>query len=308
MIKPPVIIEINRVKTKKQGELMPLAYHPTPVDGRIVELNNELRILVTLKQFGHLRKSEIATAVWPNSTPQSAYIMASRAVNKMVQKGYLIKKINTLGGQSFVLGAKGVSKLKEHEIFTQEGYDLAFDGPQFFHRTLGTCYLLEKSRTGNEVFGEYSILKNWGPVSKDYLKDRFKKIPDGMITYTKGSFGYSSEIRPSDWVEVESAYKPYDELKKALDLLKTGTSLDAEGRVILHKLVFVYDCRQEHENRILRGIKKFLRENPQLDAEQTLQEIVFASCFIDPPFVWRGVVEKSGLDVLKSKSNIGEDE
>lgn len=287
---------------------MPLAHNPTSVDGRIVEFTNELRVLVAIKQFGHLRKSEIAIAVWPKSTSRSAYIMASKTVNKLVQKGLLIKKINTLGGASYVLGAKGVAKLKEHDIFTQEGYDLAFDGPQFFHRTLGTCYLLEKSKSGNEVFGEYGILKNWSPVTKEYLKDRFKKVPDGMITYSKGSFGYSNDIRPTDWVEVESAYKSYDELKKALDLLKIGTSLDSEGKVILHKLVFVYDCRQEHENRILRGIKKFLRENPQLDPQQTLEEIVFASCYIDPPFVWRGVIEKSGLDVLKSKDNLPDEE
>lgn len=277
---------------------MPLPYKPTQKDGRTIADANDFRVLMAVRLFGHLRRPDIAMAGWPESSSKSAYIMACRTVTRLLKGGLLLEKPNTLGSTSLVLAAKGVARLRDYDIHSQEGYDLAFDGPQFFHRTLGTCYLLEKARSGNEVFGEFAILKGWGPVRKQEFKDRFNKIPDGLITYTKGTMGYASGIRPTDWIEVESAYKPYDELKKSFGLLTGSTSLDKDGQVVLHKLVFVFDGRHNHEKRVMRGIKRFLEQNTHLTPEYFLQEIILAKCFVDPPFVWRGCTEVTAYDLV----------
>ncbi len=295
------------VRVQSHNKTMPLPYKPTETDGRSVADANEARVLRVIRLFGHLRRPEIAMAAWPSSSSRSAYIMACRTVARLLEGGLLLERPNTLGGTSLVLAAKGVARLRDFDIHSQEGYDLAFDGPQFFHRTLGTCYLLEKAKAGNEVFGEFAILKGWAPVLKSHFKEQFRKIPDGLITYSRGSFGFSSSIRPTDWVEVESAYKPYEELRKAFGVLTNSPNLDKDGRVALHKLVFVFDARQNHEKRVMRGIKRFLQENPQLSPDLVLPEIILAKCFVDPPFVWRGVSEVTAADLIHTPGMSFED-
>lgn len=306
----PVSSQVNRVVNGTSANAlcavthttkhMPLPYNPTQTDGRSVADSNELRVLKAVRLFGHLRRQEVALAAWPKSSSKSAYIMACRTVTRLLEGGLLLERANTLGGTSLVLAAKGVARLREVDLSAQEGYDLAFDGPQFFHRTLGTNYLLEKAKSGNEVFGEFSLLKGWAPVRKEEFRDRFQKIPDGLITYTKDSLGYTGGIRPADWIEVESAYKNYEELKKVLSILTKSSNLNNEGSVVLHKLVFVFDGRQRHDRRVLKAIKQFLKENSHLSPELVLPEIILAKCFIDPPFAWHGTVEATAEDLLNA--------
>lgn len=225
--------------------------------------------------------------------------MACRTVKRMLKTGLVLQKDNTLGGNSLVLAARGVARLKDQDMNSQEGYDLAFDGPQFFHRTLGNSYMLDKARTGCEVFGEYSILKGFAPVSRDFLRTKFNKIPDGLIVYASKTLGFKEGIRGADWIEVESAYKSYEDIRKALMLLTRNTELNEHGNLTLHKLVFVYDGRQKHDRTILRAIKQFLREKPELSAEMFLEEIILAKCFVEPPFVWHGVVETTAAELMR---------
>lgn len=279
---------------------MPVPYHPTSKDGRAVADDNEVRVLKAVRHFGHLRRQELAMAVWPKSSAKSSYVMAWRTVNRMLKAGQLLERQNSLGGRSLVLAAKGVSRLRDLDIRSQEGYELAFDGPQFFHRTLGTAYLLEKARAGTEVFGEYSILKGWAPVTRDFARERFSKIPDGLVVYSGAAAGLRDDVRVADWVEVESAFKSYEDIRKALVILTKNATLSANGDLLLNKLVFVYDSRQRHDRQILRYIKKFLSENPGLSEEAVMQEIVFARCFVDVPFTWHGVQEVTAWDVVSS--------
>lgn len=279
---------------------MPIPYNPTRRDGRAVALENEIRVLKAVRHFGHLRRQEIAMAAWPKSSEKSAYIMAWRTVNRLLKAGLLLERQNSLGGRSLVLGARGVARLRDLDIRAHEGYELAFDGPQFFHRTLGTAYLLEKARNGNEVFGEYAILRGWSPLTREYTSERFRKIPDGLVFYSGTAVGVRADVRLADWVEVESAFKEYDEIKRALAILTKNATLTEDGSVVLNKLVFVFDARQRHDRQILRYVKKFLQENPHLDPQLVMEEIVLARCFVDVPFTWHGVQEVTAWDVISS--------
>ena len=226
--------------------------------------------------------------------------MAWRTVNRLLKAGLLLERQNSLGGRSLVLGARGVARLRDLDIRAHEGYELAFDGPQFFHRTLGTAYLLEKARNGNEVFGEYAILRGWSPLTREYTSERFRKIPDGLVFYSGTAVGVRADVRLADWVEVESAFKEYDEIKRALAILTKNATLTEDGSVVLNKLVFVFDARQRHDRQILRYVKKFLQENPHLDPQLVMEEIVLARCFVDVPFTWHGVQEVTAWDVISS--------
>lgn len=287
---------------------MPYPYNPTKLDGRTVAAENELRVLLNIRHFGHLRRQEIAAATWPKSTGKSAYVMAARTIKRMVETGLILERPNSLGGFSLVLASKGVARLREMDVNAQAGYDLAFNGPQFFHRTLGTNYLIERARAGNEIFGEYALLKSWSPLDKEYVKDTFKKIPDGLILYPGDRVGLSDNSRIADWIEVESAFKSYDEVKKALELFKRQSTLTKDEKVSLNKLVFVYDSRQRHDRVLLRYMQRFLKENPSLSPEHVLSEIILARCFIDIPFTWHGVEERSALDLMRDAGDLGTDE
>lgn len=277
---------------------MPVPYKPTKKDGRAVAEDNEIKVLMALRHFGHLRKQEIGLAVWPYTTPKSAHVMTWRTVSRLLEKGLVLERPNALGGQSLVLTSRAVTKLKELGVNAQDGYELSSDGPQFYHRTLGTCYLLEKAQTGNEVFGEYALLKGWGPVEKEFVRDKFKKVPDGLVVYSGEALGLRSDLRAADWLEVESAYKSYDDVSRALRILSRDSSLNKAGDVVLNKLVFVYDSRQNHEKQLARYLRKFLKENPNLSRELVLNEIVFARCYLDTPFKWHGTEEISALEII----------
>lgn len=283
---------------------MPYAYHPTKTDGRAVAVANKLKILKAVRLFGHLRRSEIGMAVWPETSENSAKIMAYRTVKSMLKDGLLLEKRNTLGGHSLVLTTKAVSYLRNYDIAANDGYNLAVDGPQFYHRLLGTCYLLERAKLGDVVFGEYSIMKKWAPLTREESKIRFKKVPDGLIALSGAIHGIQEDVRVLDWIEIESAYKPYADVEMALNLFKGSSYLNDSGSLILGKLVFVCDSRQHHDRRLLRFVRKFLKNNPALDAESVLKEIIIAKCYIDVPFVWRGVEEKSVWDILVERGGV----
>ena len=280
---------------------MPRNLNPTPEDGRLVRDKNVLSILRLLHLFGHLRRQDFARYVWPKSPERSAYLMACRTVSRMLEKGLVLKRVNAFGGDSVVLASKGVAALKENGYLdAAEGYDLSPDGPQFFHRMLGNSYLLEKQRDGAEVYSEYALIRGKSPVSVSTLKERYSKAPDGLVIYDGSLRGMTQGWYVLEWVEVESAYKPYREIKKALQLLlQQDFELVSQrpGRdYYFENLVFVYDRRQKHEKVLISAIKRFLREveveyGSKYTKEQILSSIIFAPCHIDYPLTVRGFEE-----------------
>lgn len=275
---------------------------PTLQSGRAIKLENEIKVLKAIRFFGHLRRSEIALAVWKESASKSAYVMASRTVKSLLDQDLILKRPNILGGFSFILNAKGVAKLKSMDISASEGYELSFGGPQFFHRTLGTCYLLEKAKRGDKVYGEYAVLKGWSPLDRDATKLKYSKAPDGLIIRSGKEHGLREGYNIAEWVEVESAFKSYKNVKKALDILLKDAVLDELGTLFLDKIVFVYDSRQRHENQLLRYISRFISEAKNIDKDQFLESIIFARCFLDVPLVWYGAEELSAKELLSNPS------
>jgi hypothetical protein len=281
---------------------MPLAYNPTSEDGRSIADRNEVEVLKAVRYFGHLRRTEVARAVWPRSSHRSAYLMAHRTVKRMLTKSYLLERANTLGGLSLVLASRGVARLRELDISAVEGYDMSsISGPQFFHRTVGTCFLIDRSRNDEVVFGEYAINRSWAPLKLDELKRVFQKIPDGLALVSGNARGYSEGFRALDWIEVESAFKQEAELLKVIKLgLRLPEVVAPASSLVLDQVVFVYDTRQGHEARILRTLRAYLRDHPEFNSQERLTHIVFARAHIDVPLLWHGVSEHTAWELLNS--------
>lgn len=283
---------------------MPIAYNPTTVDGRSIADKNEIEVLKAVRYFGHLRRTEVARAVWPRSSHKSAYAMAHRTVHRMLTKGYLLERANTLGGLSLVLASRGVAKLREWDISSVEGYDMSsIAGPQFFHRTVGTCFLIDRSRNEEMVFGEYAVNRNWAPLTVEQLKQYYRKIPDGLTLSRGSARGYADTFKAMDWIEVESAFKPEAELLKIITLgLRLPEPVPLARQIVMDQVVFVYDTRQGHEARILRTLRAYLRDNPGLNDPERLSHIVFARAHIDVPLQWHGVSEHTAWELLTGAS------
>lgn len=287
------------------NSFLSLAHEPTPkgVKGRA---QNELKVLQAVNLFGHLRRSEIATAAWPNTDPKSAYVMAAVTVSRMLQARLLRERPNSLGGKSLVLATRGAAMLRERlGLDAITGQDLSPEGPQFFHRTLGTSYLLEKSRDPTvTAYGEYALIRGWGPVKREYTKLMFGKIPDGLVVRSGRSEGLRTEDLLCDWVEVESAFKPYEDVFKIFSMLRKSSQLNAQGNAFLNRVVLVYDSRQRHESQLLKFLLRFMQENPSLSPQEITQSVVFASCDIDYPLKWNGLRERTAAELLELRKNV----
>lgn len=274
---------------------------PRP-DNRIVAAQNDLAVLKLLRDFGHLRRSEIARGVWPNSSTTVATKMANRTVRRLREKGYVREKPNSLGGRSLVLTARGATWLQLHGVEAHDGYELSsVAGPHFYHRTLGTRYLLERAAGGHKVFGEYALQKGFGPIGRGELAERFQKLPDGIVLAPGHERGYDRNVIAADWVEVESSYKPEQELSKIFAIAwSVGSWLDAAETIMLDRVLFIYNSRQRHENTILRALQRYLGKHPATNTDLLLS-IVLVRCQVGLPLVWQGFSEFDSAHLLKAK-------
>jgi len=73
---------------------------------------NEMAVLILVHRYGHVRKQDIARAIWPRSSEKSALVMAHRTIDRLLKKKNLIKIPNTIGGTSYTLRAQGTNRLE----------------------------------------------------------------------------------------------------------------------------------------------------------------------------------------------------
>lgn len=189
--------------------------------------------------------------------------------------------------------------LRDYGYEAKNGYNLSPDGPQFFHRTMGNNYLIRKQSEGFMVYGEASLIKGDSPLDMRYLKQKYSKVPDGIVLYSEQQGGTKKGFYMTDWVEVESAYKPYSDVSKALRLLSENPTLTPDAACQIHKIVFVYDSRQNHERRLVSYLLRFLRDSGGLSLSVTLDSIEFARCTVTPPLSWKSYEQFSAIDMLK---------
>lgn len=147
--------------------------------GREVARLNELNCVIAVSKWGHLRIQELACAVWPKA--RFAEQLAARTVRRLTNRGLLLERRNALGGRSLCLTRAGVTWLEARGIEAQHTLDLtSVSGPTFFHRTFATRYLIERQNAGQQVAGEYLILRRKLPFKIEALSRALRKLPDGF--------------------------------------------------------------------------------------------------------------------------------
>lgn len=113
--------------------------------GREIARANELKVMKAVTQFGHLRISEIARAVWPQA--RYAEQLARRTVARLVARGLLLERRNALGSKSLCMTRGGAAWLDARGVEAQHTLDLSsVAGSTFFHRTLGPVNATEEPR------------------------------------------------------------------------------------------------------------------------------------------------------------------
>lgn len=271
---------------------------PKAPDGNLRALQNFEQLLLALRNFGHLRLSEIARMVWPHSPVPSAEEMARRTLRRAHQLGLVLSRHNALGGRSFILTAKGAAEVKRRwDLRAAAGYDIqSVMGATFRHRTLATAYLAERSAQGHRVWGEHALNKGWGPISREVLIDNFHKFPDGLIAVCPETRGYDSEFTIIDWIEVESSYKSADALERVLAVAwRLGTAIDT---AIIDRLVLVYDGNAQHEKRIIRAAMQLAAAHSEGDNQAVFESIDLARCSITLPLRLRHIETVSLMDAV----------
>ena len=257
-------------------------------DGNITARQNELAVLTRVREFGHLRISELARLVWYESAnTASAVESARRTVRRLLHSGHLLERVNALGGRSFVLTKSGALRLQTQlDLQARDGYDIqGVSGGTFYHRTLSTVYLAERAAQGDTVWGEYALAKEWAPYTNEALEARFDKRPDGLIrlgTSELSSRGIrSAETQFFDVLETESTYKPDAELERVLAL---ALRLDNER---FDRLVIAFDAAAAHEKRIRRAWARLMARakshSPELDEHTLAQFVELARLHVAPP-------------------------
>jgi hypothetical protein len=248
-------------------------------DGRVVAEQQMLNTLAALARFGHLRTEELRHILWPASSAKDGRQMASRLLRRMATDGLVLGRTNLLGGQSYVLTAAGARVIKARTgLPARDGYDIqGVCGPQFWHRTLATSFLLQSFEYPVELdrlWGEYAIGKGMAPVGRGELRDRFLKLPDGLARI----HGPQTSLA---WIEVESSFKPEHELDKIFERVggSINSAINHAETVRLGQLWIVYDATQGHERRLLAAARRAIRAR----VLRFPQDVVFFRCQVARP-------------------------
>src|SRR5712691_11465640 len=98
--------------------------------------------------------------------------------------------------------------------------------------------LCKRQVQGHISYGEHAIASGLAPVSRRELEHRFLKVPDGLVLLPGDERGYAHGGLICDWIEVEWSRKPYQELKRILDVVwQSGAWLDDSHTVMLDRVV-----------------------------------------------------------------------
>lgn len=255
---------------------------PPKRSGRETARRNELKVMEAVAQFGHLRISELARAVWPQA--RYAEQLARRTVARLVARGLLLARRNALASKSLCMTRGGAAWLDARGVEAQHTLDLSsVAGSTFFHRTLATRYLIERQTEGFQVAGEYLLLRRKTPFPIDALVKALRKLPDGMVWQrSKADGSISIEL-----VEQEAAAKARQELEKCLKAAEfVGRSLDADGRYRIGGLVFVFDRELNHARRILLAASSLWGSRPPADRAVLEKRVKLVAVELRDPLVW----------------------
>jgi hypothetical protein len=262
--------------------------------------DNLLRTLLAVHLFGHLRHSELAKLIWPFVLPTSRAVSASRFLGYLVKEGYLLRRLNSLGSYSYVLAQRGavyVSQILPEG--SREGSGIAgVQGRTFFHRTLGTAWMVEQLLAGHDVLPEFAINSGRHEITRAGLIQKWGKLPDGLVFHEVCDESGALLHYNVDWLEVESTHKGVKERGRVIETgWRLGEPLLDGLPYYLDKLVLLYTEDSNHEIPLVRSAAAKWRatENVIDNPEGLLGSIMMVSAATIRPLT---VMSYSSIDML----------
>jgi hypothetical protein len=208
----------------------------------------------------------------------------------MLENREPLKHPHNLGSKSFLFAQRRANRLTDLGLETSAGLEITSPtSKQFWHRTLGTNYLISHMNPGTGALSENALRQQWSLVPKEKLVSVYNKVPDGLVFVPARPRGFPTDnTKAVDWIEVESADKSNAELMKIFELTKYAELLLADiPGLSLDRVCLIYDAKGGHERRILRAVKKFLEAHPEY--EDTLPHVLYlVRCHLRRPLTWLG--------------------
>ena len=258
----------------------------------------EFEVLKIINDYGHLRITEIARAVWPASKPARAESMASRIIARLLTWRFLHGWPDAFGGISFALTSRGAACLREWGEDARSGLKYSLNRPNFRHRWIGTRYVIERGALGHRAYGAHALITDRAPVGRTELTQRFGILPDGLVLVPDPT---SANILLGDWVKVIwSRFSIYD-LERMLSIEQhVGASLNAEDTVRLARVLFLCDAESSW---LIGALRRYLQTHPRPDRD--LHRIVIVRCRVGLPLVWNGYDEIDCAQLMQGDAATG---
>lgn len=269
---------------------------------------NLYRALVGVHLFGHIRHAELARLVWPAASPDTRSKAASRFFKKLVGMKYLVKRLNSMGTFSYVLGLRGAMyvgrQLKEG---SREGTRISgVQGRGFFHRTLGTAWMVEQLLSGKDVYPEFAVNSSRYDIARQALAQRWGKLPDGLVLREEKDENGNVLHYLVDWLEVESTHKGLKERSRVMDLIWVLGRPLLEGKpYYLDRLVLLYTEDSGHEAMLVQSaITRWRQDGHQIDDPKALLgSVILVAADVAAPLSIRGFREQD-LYTLMQRSDL----
>lgn len=213
--------------------------------------------------------------LWPNQNTRSRNVSATRLLRRLEAEGYIAHRVNALGSLSYILTLKGA---RFATVYVNEpvrtGVPIrGMQGSTFFHRTLGTAWLVEQLISGHDVYGEYALASNSQEFRQADLRRAYKKLPDGLVIRSVANSD-GTLVQLADWLEVESAYKDAGSLDRITEIIwKMGHQLSGYENTFLDRVCFLYTHDSAHETAIIRAVEARLVASPVDDVESLLSSV-----------------------------------
>lgn len=252
------------------------------------ERANKVRALTAVHLFGHIRHAELARLMWPNAKPEGRAVAASRLFKRYTDEKFIVRRINSWGSYSYVLGARGAMWLgRVLPESVREGTRISgIQGRGFFHRTLGSAWMVDQLLAGHDVYPEFAINSNRYEISRVALAQRWGKLPDGLVL--REVFDERGQLMhyAVDWLEVESTHKGLKERSRVMDMLWVlGRPLIDGLPYYLDRLVLLYDATSSHELALTQSaIQKWREVGHQIDdPRELLGSVIMTEAVISKP-------------------------
>jgi hypothetical protein len=240
-------------------------------------LENRLRVLRAVADFGHLTCAQVSFCCYPQA--RYPLQLAQRSIARCVREGLLILRTNCHGGRSFVISRRGAALLEVHGTKRRHGLDLrGVKGPTFTHHSLTNAFVCKKRGDGFAGWSEYGIVNGHAPFSAHDLMTLCRgKLCDAVIC--KGT---------QLWLcETESARKAHDEVLRVVGLSElVGKQVRPDLPFVVAGVIIVFDSSFDHAKPLAKAARARWSGMSELDKVRLASCIILCRVKIALPQVW----------------------